>query len=124
MQDGFASIFGAASKVHIVVSEEAASYRPEMAWLAAQLGSGRFQVHGGDFDAPADGEAVYRFFELFDLPQVQGSGALIQKALEKRIRLTPPPRPIFEEKLLFALLWNRNLREFWRQELGGFYLSC
>ena len=123
MQDGFASIFGAASKVHIVVSEEAASYRPEMVWLAAQLGSGRFQVHGGEFDVPADGEAVYRFFELFDLSQVQGSGALIQKAVEKRIRLTPPPRPIFEEKLLFALLWNRNLREFWRQELGeGFYL--
>jgi hypothetical protein len=60
---------------------------------------------------------------LFDLSQVPGSGALIQKALEKRVRLTPPPRPIFEEKLLFALLWNRNLREFWRQELGeGFYL--
>lgn len=123
MQDGFASIFGAAPKVHIVVSEEAASYRPEMVWLAARLGSGRFEVHGGEFDAPADGEAVYRFFELFDLPQVRGSSALIQKALEKRIRLTPPPRPIFEEKLLFALLWNRNLREFWRQELGeGFYL--
>jgi len=22
---------------------------------------------------------------------------------------------VFEEKMLFALLWNRNLREFWRQ---------
>jgi hypothetical protein len=80
-------------------------------------------VHGGGFDAPADGDAVYRFFELFDLAQVSGSAALFRAALEKRIRLTPPPRPIFEEKLLFALLWNRNLREFWRQELGeGFYL--
>jgi hypothetical protein len=25
---------------------------------------------------------------------------------------------MFEEKMLFALLWNRNLRGFWRQELG------
>jgi hypothetical protein len=29
---------------------------------------------------------------------------------------------LFEEKMLFALLWNRNLRGFWRQELGeGFF---
>ena len=27
-------------------------------------------------------------------------------------------KPVFEEKMLFALLWNRNLHEFWRQELG------
>jgi hypothetical protein len=30
---------------------------------------------------------------------------------------------IFEEKLLFALLWNRNLREFWRQQLGESFLQ-
>lgn len=123
MREGFASIFGSAPRVHIVVSDEAMSYRPEMEWLASLAPDGRFQVHGGGFDAPADGEAVYRFFELFDLPQVPGSTALFRAALDKRIRLTPPPRPMFEEKLLFALLWNRNLREFWRQELGeGFYL--
>src|SRR5690348_10862102 len=32
MLKGFASIFGDAPKVHIVVSEEAATYRPEMEW--------------------------------------------------------------------------------------------
>src|SRR5204863_9632010 len=26
--------------------------------------------------------------------------------------------PVFAEKMLFALLWNRNLREFWRRGLG------
>jgi hypothetical protein len=41
----------------------------------------------------------------------------------KEIRVTPPPKPIFEEKLLFALLWNRNLRPFWRQELGEGFLN-
>ena len=39
------------------------------------------------------------------------------------MRLTPPPKPIFEEKLLLALLWNRNLRGFWRQELGEGFLK-
>lgn len=34
------------------------------------------------------------------------------------IRLTAPPKPIFEEKMLFALLWNRHLHGYWRQELG------
>lgn len=44
-------------------------------------------------------------------------------AAAKQIRLTPPPKPIFEEKMLFALLWNRNLQAFWRQELGESFLA-
>mgnify|MGYP001000195944 CR=1 FL=1 len=36
---------------------------------------------------------------------------------------TPPPKPVFEEKMLFALLWNRNLAGFWRQELGEGFLA-
>src|SRR3984957_2107903 len=42
---GFESIFGDAKNVHIVVSEEAATYKPEMVWLSEQLGS-RFSVQG------------------------------------------------------------------------------
>jgi hypothetical protein len=38
MLRGFESIFDGASTVHIVISEEAATYRPEMAWVASQLG--------------------------------------------------------------------------------------
>jgi hypothetical protein len=122
MLRGFASIFGDAPKVHIVVSEEAATYRPEMVWMANQLGSARFKVQDAKFSAFADGDAVYRFFELFDLANVPDSGVILDLAAAKRIRLTPPPKPIFEEKMLFALLWNRNLQGFWRQELGeGFF---
>lgn len=121
MLRGFESIFGDARKVHIIVSEEAATYRPEMQWLAAQLGP-RFTVHDSGFTDFADGEAVYRFFELFDLPNVPNAKPIFQLAAAKRIQLTPPPKPVFEEKLLFALLWNRNLHGFWRQELGeGFF---
>lgn len=122
MKDGFASIFGNADRVQVVVSEESAGYRPEMAWLAQQLPGERFQVRDSGFSDFAPGDAVYRFFELFDLANVPNSGRIFEMAGERRIRLTPPPKPVFEEKLLFALLWNRNLRDFWRQELGeGFF---
>ena len=121
MLDGFAGIFGDAPAVHLVVSEESATYRPEMDWLAAQLGP-RFQVQPPTFAEPAPGDAVYRFFELFDLVNVPAAPRLLELAAAKQIRLTPPPKPVFEEKLLLALLHNRNLREFWHQQLGeGFF---
>jgi hypothetical protein len=117
----FESIFGDSARVHITVSEEAATYRPEMQWLAAQLGS-RFEVHDSQFRDFRDGDAAYRFFELFDLANVPNAKAIFGLAAAKRIRVTPPPKPVFEEKMLFALLWNRNLQNFWRQELGeGFF---
>ncbi|HEX4264487.1 MAG TPA: hypothetical protein VH597_09125 [Verrucomicrobiae bacterium] len=121
MLQGFASIFGDAPRVHIIVSEEAATYRPEMEWLAKQLGP-RFAVRDSQFTDFAGGDAVYRFFELFDTANVPNSKKIFELAAEKRIRLTPPPKPFFEEKMLFALLWNRHLQGFWRQELGdGFF---
>ncbi len=122
MRDGFASIFGAAQRVHVVVSEEAAAYRPEMEWLATRTAAIDLRVRDSAFTDFATGDTVYRFFELFDLAQVANSHRIFELAQANQIRVTPPPRPMFEEKLLFALLWNRNLREFWRQELGeGFF---
>jgi len=121
MLRGFESIFGDAETVHIVVSEEAATYRPEMEWLAGQLNGSKhstFNIQHSTFNDFLDGDVVYRFFELFDLPNVANSKKIFELAAEKRIRLTPPPKPVFEEKMLFALLWNRNLHDFWRQELG------
>ena len=150
MIDGFASIFGDAARVHIVVSEEAATYRPEMEWLAGEVGSAEWRVQSGEcrvesggsegagakgegqrvecrvrgpeFDGVRAGDAVYRFFELFDLANVPAAVRLFELAAARRIRLTPPPKAIFEEKMLFALLWNRNLREFWRCELGESFM--
>lgn len=126
MLNGFASIFGDAKNIHLVVSEEAATYQPEMEWIAAQLnqkGHSTFNVQPSTFNGFAEGDAVYRFFELFDLPNVANSKRIFELATEKKIRLTPPPKPIFEEKMLFALLWNRNLQNFWRQELGESFLA-
>jgi hypothetical protein len=122
MLRGFASIFGDASNVHLVISEEAATYRPEMSWMAEQIDPARFKARDSNFMGFSKDDAVYRFFELFDLPNVSNSQKIFDLALSGEIRLTPPPKPIFEEKMLFALLWNRNLQEFWRQELGqGFF---
>jgi hypothetical protein len=123
---GFESIFGDAKQVHIVVSEEAATYRPEMDWLAAQLNEQRhstFNVQHSTFNGFAEGDAVYRFFELFDLPNIANAKQIFELAADKNVRLTPPPKPMFEEKMLFALLWNRNLQNFWRQELGEGFLA-
>ncbi len=122
MLRGFASIFGDVERASIVVSEEAATYRPEMEWVCAQLGP-RFTVRDARFTDFAKGESVYRFFELFDVPNVASAARLFSLAEQGMVRLTPPPKPIFEEKMLFALLWNRNLGGFWRQELGEAFLQ-
>jgi hypothetical protein len=123
MLRGFESIFGDAKQVHIVVSEEAATYRPEMEWLAGQVQGSRFKVQDSKFEDCAEGDAVYRFFELFDLANVPNAQKIFALAAAKKIRLTPPPKPLFEEKMLFALLWNRNLQNFWRQELGESFFA-
>jgi hypothetical protein len=118
MIDGFAGIFGAASRLHLVVSEEAAAYRPEMEWLVGQMRNVEGRVRDSAFTDFHEGDGVYRFFELFDLANVPSARKIFALAAEKNIRLTPPPKPVFEEKLTAALLHNRNLRGFWRQELG------
>ena len=112
-----------ASRVHLVVSEESGTYRPEMEWIASQPGHAKFKIQNSQFEGFAEGDAVYRFFELFDVANVSSAKKIFALANDKKIRLTPPPKPIFEEKMLFALLWNRNLRGFWRQELGEGFLS-
>ena len=112
---GFESIFGDAKTVHIVVSEEAATYKPEMAWLAEQLnqrGGATFNLQPSTFNQFANGDAVYRFFELFDLANVPNAWTVLAG------NVTPPPKPQLEEKMWFAFLWMEQLRPFWREQLG------
>ncbi len=121
MTEGFASIFQETGSVHLMVSQESATYRPEMEWLATQLGP-RFSVCEPDESHLADGDSAYRFFELFDLPNIPRVEALLDRAIAGDIHLTAPPKTHLEEKMLFALFWNRNLREFWQRELGGKFM--
>ncbi len=125
----------------IVISEEASTYRPEMKWVAAQLSGTSFQladpepatwkvapqpkwqVHDAEAYAPTPGRNVYRFFELFDLPNLPRIGELLRAASDGAVRITPPVKPFLEEKMWFALFWMQPLREFWRRELGDKYFT-
>ena len=102
--------------VAVVVSEEAATYRPEMQWLGEQVG---FRVMRPEETAGlANVGTVYRFFELFDLPNVPHAHALLEAAARGEFVLSPPPKPQLEEKMLFAFLWLAQLLSFWREQLG------
>jgi hypothetical protein len=89
-----------------VVSEESKMYRPEMDWLGKQCGFGVMRP-----DEWRSGN-VYRFFELFDLPNVPNGYEMLTG------NVTPPPKPQLEEKAWFAFLWMEQLRPFWREQLG------
>jgi hypothetical protein len=153
MLEGFCVVVP--SRADIVVSQESATYRPEMEWLAARLNQNA--VAGGGSSAvalakvddsgsvhdlrsagvdaagyswrvvaaenyqPQDGRAVYRFFELFDLPNIPGIENALRANADGRVTITPPIKPYLEEKMWFALFWLQPLREFWRRELGEKY---
>ena len=106
----------------IVVSEESATYKPEMQWLAEQLGES-WRVASAEAYEPVTGRDVYRFFELFDLPNLPRVHELMDAAARGDLRVTPPFKPYLEEKMWFAIFWLRPLREFWRRELGDKYFS-
>ena len=143
MLDGFRAI--APGGADIAISQESATYRPEMEWVAARLnqrravagvddsGSVRNFASAGISDpnyswrvVPAENYEphagrVYRFFELFDLPNIPGIEETLRANAEGRITITPPIKPYLEEKMWFALFWLQPLREFWRRELGEKY---
>jgi len=142
----------------IVISQEAATYRPEMEWISTRLNQRMLDTRSSILDEnrsafsenpvssspavagiqhpasspiwrvvpaenyePQDGRAVYRFFELFDLPNISGIAETLRANAEGRITITPPIKPYLEEKMWFALFWMQPLREFWRRELGDKY---
>ena len=138
MLDGFRSVLPNGGD--IVISQESATYRPEMEWIAARLNQtsnsrqeesvrladlkhqkSPWRVLPAENYEPQDGRAVYRFFELFDLPNIPAIENLLRANAEGHITITPPIKPYLEEKMWFALFWMHPLREFWRRELGEKY---
>lgn len=106
MIDGFRAIV---PEGRVLVSREAATYRPEMQWLARQPGS---PLTVEDAESLTESRPHYRFYELFDLPNLPA------KTLLANPNVTAPHKAFLEEKLWFALFWSRPLREFWRRELS------
>ncbi len=123
MLDGFQSVLPNGGD--IVISQEAATYRPEMEWIAARLKDRHpnleWRVVAAENYEPQDGRTVYRFFELFDLPNIPNVDKTLRANAEERITMTPPIKPYLEEKMWFALFWMQPLREFWHRELGEKY---
>jgi len=105
----------------VLVSEESADYRPEMAWLTAQLGTA-WNVAAAESYEP-DGRALYRFFELYDWQSVACVKRLAEEAAGGTLRITPPFKPHLEEKLWLALLWVPSLQHIWQQTLRGNHLQ-
>ncbi len=120
MVEGFRAIVG--GQAEILVSKEAATYRPEMQYLSRMAGDGAMHVHEAESYIPnfelRTPISLYRFFEHFDLPNIPSVPAIMQAVAEGTARITPPFKPYLEEKLWFALFWMRPLREYWRRELS------
>ncbi len=123
MLEGFQSVLPNGGD--IVISQEASAYRPEMEWLAARLKDRQpdweWRVVAAENYEARDSRAVYRFFELFDLPNIPKIDILLHANAKGRVAITPPIKPFLEEKMWFALFWLRPLHEFWRRELGEKY---
>src|SRR5580698_1958501 len=120
--------------IALVVSDEAATYRPEMQWLAHELqllGKRVFCLRpenifplGGALFFDADGnpekiDIIYRFFELFDLASIPTAPYILEAWASKEVAISPPMRPFQEEKLAFALFHHHLLQGYWSEALGA-----
>jgi hypothetical protein len=120
--------------IALIVSDEAATYRPEMHWLAEQLQREGKRVYCLDpedvfplgsslcFDIEGNPEKIdiiYRFFELFDLANIRTANFFFEAWQAGEVVIVPPMRPFQEEKLGLALFHHHLLADFWAETLSG-----
>ncbi len=120
--------------VALVVSDEAATYRPEMQWLAHELqlqGKRVFCLRPEDifplenalfFDVEGNPEKIdiiYRFFELFDLENIRTQKFIFEAWAAGEVAIAPPMRPFQEEKLALALFHHHLLQDYWAEALSS-----
>ena len=120
--------------IAIVVSDEAATYRPEMQWLAQQLqlmGKRVFCLRPEDifplenslfFDVGGNPEKIdvlYRFFELFDLENIRTQKFIFEAWAAGEVVIAPPMRAFQEEKLALALFHHHLLQDYWAEALSA-----
>jgi hypothetical protein len=120
--------------IAIVVSEEAQTYLPEFEWLTHQLHTHHKNIYcikPSDLHFNPDHsiyikdqnsthiriDILYRFFELFDLPNIPHSEKIIRAVEEGQVILTPPMRTFQEEKMSFAFFHDPELQPFWEEQL-------
>ncbi|MEY4939868.1 MAG: hypothetical protein RIQ93_1603 [Verrucomicrobiota bacterium] len=120
--------------IALIVSDEAATYRPEMLWLAYQLqlqGKRVFCLRPEDifplenalfFDADGNPEKIdilYRFFELFDLENIKTQQFIFEAWAAGEVAIAPPMRHFQEEKLTLALFHHHLLQDFWTEAISA-----
>jgi hypothetical protein len=120
--------------IALVVSDEAATYRPEMQWLSRQMqiaGQRVFCMRPEDlfplggalfFDVEGNPEKIdiiYRFFELFDLPGIRTAQYIFEAWASGDVAVSPPMRTFQEEKLAFALFHHHLLQEYWAEAMDA-----
>ena len=119
--------------IAILVSDEAATYRPEMEWLAKQLqlmGKRVFVFHpnevmplGNSLCVPMEGDPqkidiIYRFWELFDAENIVSFEQILEGWKDGEVDVTPPMRAFQEEKLALGLFHHPLLQPYWKENLG------
>jgi hypothetical protein len=124
--------------IAILVSDEAATYRPEMEWIARQLqlqGKRVFVFHpneviplGNALCVPMEGnpqkvDVIYRFWELFDLDSVETLDHILDAWKEDEVNVSPPMRAFQEEKLAMGLFHHPLLQPFWKENLTKAHFS-
>ena len=120
--------------IAILVSDEAATYRPEMKWLAEQLQRRGRRVYclrpedvfplGGELFFDVEGtpekiDIIYRFFELFDWANIRIAAEIMEAWQSGAVAIAPPMRHFQEEKLALALFHHHLLAEYWTESIGG-----
>ena len=120
--------------IALVVSDEAATYRPEMEWLARELQAQGRRVFcmrpeaifplGGALFFDVDGnpekiDVLYRFFELFDLGNIRTANFILEAWAADEVSIAPPLRHFQEEKLAFGLFHHHLLQDYWAEALPG-----
>ena len=135
--NGFASMIRALNpdpNLAIVVSDESSDYLPEMELLSRCLSEGFFPTvclrphelrfdESGLFYRTPDGRenrisVIYRFFELFDLPNIPKMDILLYFVKGGKVQITPPIKPWLEEKMGLALWHSPRLRKHWEESLS------
>lgn len=105
----------------IVVSEEASTYRPEMEWLAKELGD-KYPtkvISPEELDSlDLKDQLVYRFWELFDLPNLPSIRNIFQRIEEGELTVKPAMKHHLEEKMSLALFHHPRLKKYWQQSIG------
>lgn len=138
MVNGYATMIRSLTKkenptLAIVVSDEAEDYRAEMLWLAdalSEIGIDTETLKPHEILFTEDGlhrqtatgtkplDIHYRFYELFDLPNIPKVELMLYSAKKRTTLMTPPPKSYLEEKLCLALFHHPTLQPFWKRQLG------